>query len=429
MGNKEMPMEERKQIAVPAVMSERWAVWLLAVMMLPLSAYMMACVLHIGFREGSYIGMLILMPSALAVLAAAVGSVAALLARMHLTPEAILLTLGGYTLRRIPSADIKLFCIAGQHSKQGIVYRLGISRKSLEELAGLQEKKMQRDPGMRYPLSLMKQKNNWQRELAGKYVKRKAQWNISGIFGRDILWMLASPEWMALLRTVYPEVAAEVFRETYTPAVAPWKDRDAARFCRGRVKENGQHGLTVFLMAFILSPLGLTLCFRGGLREGLVYSCIFALFFGILFGLLWHIERGEYDVVSLEPEAIRVHRGRKPYRTVPGKELKIIQANREMGGMAGNYLALTSLDREQILEKELARLQKTKLGRMTLAAWQQTEGWQERLFARHCTKKLNIWGWNSPEYLTIYATEQRIQSLREHYPEAEWIDICYEQYD
>ena len=151
--------------------------------------------------------------------------------------------------------------------------------------------------------------------------------------------------------------------------------------------------------------------------------------FGLIFGVLWYLLRGEYDVVHLEESGIQVTRSGREYSNLPREEIRTLVhvVNGVLGSDSDGFLAVTGLTPEQVREKEMSAMTRTGTGRMLLEAWKQTPGWEQRLFARHCVNKINQWGLNSKDYITIYATAQRIRVLREKYLEAEWIDVSFDR--
>ena len=408
-----------KHIMLPAVSEQRWALWTAAVASIPMGIFFLVIGLIQRGRLGETVEICFF---GLMFILLGLGCLISALARMHLVPEGIAWALGKYALRQIPREEVKCFCIAAQYSKHGLVYRLGISCKDIADLARLRENQLLRNPYMRTTVPRIKASPGWQQKFAGEYIKKKAVWNLIGILGRHIIWNAYSPELQALLKMEYPEVETHIFLERYTPYGTKWVDRDPRRFCRGRAKETDKFGVTFLCMAIMVSPLLLILC----VGETLLAALPLMLCFGLIIGLSWYFSRGEYDVVHLSEDSIRIMRGKREYSHISREQIRrIIHVNNGMESSSEGYLAVTALNPEQILDKEMTALSRTGNGRILLNAWQQATGWEQRLVARHCAKRISQWGLNSKDYLIMCCTPQRIQTLREMYPEVEWIDVAF----
>ena len=412
----------KMHIVIPAVSQERWALWLLAGGMIPIGILAIC----FGFLGSENIWESVLLcVMGMPFLIAGMGCLMWLFTRMHLVPQGIAWTLGSYTLRRISIEEVKFWCIGAQYSKNGPIYRLGISREDIQKLAQLREAQLRRNPYMRTTVPRVKRLPNWQEKFAGEYIRRKAQFNIVDLLGREIVWNTYTPEFIALLKTAYPHVKTHTFPIKHTPHISNWVDRDPNRFCRGKCKETDKPGVMLAGVIFIVSPLVLV-CVAS---ESMLMALLPVSCFGLIFGVLWYLLRGEYDVVHLEESGIQVTRSGREYSNLPREEIRTLVhvVNGVLGSDSDGFLAVTGLTPEQVREKEMSAMTRTGTGRMLLEAWKQTPGWERRLFARHCVNKINQWGLNSKDYITIYATAQRIRVLREKYLEAEWIDVSFDR--
>lgn len=409
-------------IAIPAVSQGQWALWLLAGACMPIG--ILAICIGILDSESVWESILLCL-AGIPFLITGVGCLALLFLRMYLVPEGIAWTLGSYTLRRIPVEEVKFWCIGAQYSKNGPIYRLGISRKDIFQLARMREVQMLRNPYMRTTVPRVKRLPLWQEKFAGEYIRKKAQTNVVGLLGRNIVWNAYTPEFMALMKTAYPHVKTYTFPVKHTPHTSQWVDRDTDRFCRGKCKETDKPGVMMAWVIFTISPLLLVAI----VGEPLLMALLPVSCFGLIFGILWYLLRGEYDVVQLEESGIRVMRSGREYSSLPREEIRTLVhvVNGVLGSDSEGFLAVTGFTPEQVREKEMAAMNRTENGRMLLEAWKQTPGWEQRLFSRHCANKIHQWGLNSKEYITVYATAQRIQTLREKYPEAEWIDVSFDR--
>ena len=415
------PEKAKMHIEIPAVFQGRWAIWLLAVFFL-IPIVLLLFVLPDVKSLSEWIWMsLMLLP----LLAVEIVCLVLVFAHIHLVPEGIVWTVGPCTLRRIPVEEVRFWCIGAQYSKHGPIYRLGISRKDIPQLARLREAQLLRNPYMRTTVPRVKRSPLWQEKFAGEYIGKKAQANVVGLLGREIVWNAYTPELMALLKTAYPHVKTWMFPMKYTPYTSKWADRDPNRFCRGKCKETDKPGVMVAWIMFTVSPLLLVAI----VREPLLMALLPVSCFGLIFGILWYLLRGEYDVVQLEESGIRVMRSGREYSNLPREEIRTLVhvVNGVLGSDSEGFIAVTGFTPEQVREKEMAAMNRTENGRMLLEAWKQTPGWEQRLFARHCVNRINQWGLNSKDYITVYATARRIQILREKYPEVEWIDVSFDR--
>lgn len=416
------PEKAKMHIEIPAVSQERWALWFLAGVCMPIG---LSAICFGLLKLESIWESILLCLMGIPFLITGVGCVVLLFVRMHLVPEGIAWILGSFALRRIPIEEVKFWCIGAQYSKHGPIYRLGISRKDIPQLARLREAQLLRNPYMRTTVPRVKRSPLWQEKFAGEYIGKKAQANVVGLLGREIVWNAYTPELMALLKTAYPHVKTRMFPMKYTPYTSKWADRDPNRFCRGKCKETDKPGVMVAWIMFTVSPLLLVAI----VREPLLMALLPVSCFGLIFGILWYLLRGEYDVLQLEESGIRVMRSGREYSNLPREEIRTLVhvVNGVLGSDSEGFIAVTGFTPEQVREKEMAAMNRTENGRMLLEAWKQTPGWEQRLFARHCVNRINQWGLNSKDYITVYATARRIQILREKYPEAEWIDVSFDR--
>ena len=114
--------------------------------------------------------------------------------KVHFVPEGIAVTLGPWTLRRIPVEEIRLLCgvLQTQRSKNRTIctYWIAVSTRSREEIAKQQDDKF----------------GCFSEEIRRK-VARHMDWNCSFIRGLDlrILWLEYERERLEVLRSLYPQ--------------------------------------------------------------------------------------------------------------------------------------------------------------------------------------------------------------------------------
>ncbi len=121
------------------------------------------------------------------------------LAKLHLTPEGIDITLFNRTIRHIPVDQIRLFSANREVNRGENIDDLVICAYTLEELSELGRKHTPKIMRIPYP--------RWPGEFAGQYLHRRAismrkELNLC----KGLLFLDWSPERLKILRRMYPEV-------------------------------------------------------------------------------------------------------------------------------------------------------------------------------------------------------------------------------
>ncbi len=121
------------------------------------------------------------------------------LAKLHLTPEGIDISLFNRTIRHIPVDQIRLFSANGEVDRGEHIDDLVICAYSLEELSELGRKHTPKIMRIPYP--------RWPGEFAGQYLHRRAISMRKEInLCKGLLFLDWSPERLKILRRMYPEV-------------------------------------------------------------------------------------------------------------------------------------------------------------------------------------------------------------------------------
>lgn len=124
-----------------------------------------------------------------------------LLARLHIGPEGIAVTLFGMTLRRVPAEEIRaIVAVRKYNTKANPQDVMALCANTIEELVEL---------GTQHtPKLLRNEADHWYGETAAKYLYRKAV-SMGGDMNlhRHILWLDWSAERLGILRRMYPEAA------------------------------------------------------------------------------------------------------------------------------------------------------------------------------------------------------------------------------
>ena len=121
-----------------------------------------------------------------------------LLARLHIAPEGISITLFGRSLRRWPAETIQTIVALRKYEGKANPHDvMAVCNNTVEELTELGNRRM--------PKLLKQEADRWCGEAAAKYLYRRAM-SFQGELNlhKHILWMDWSPERLAMLREMYP---------------------------------------------------------------------------------------------------------------------------------------------------------------------------------------------------------------------------------
>lgn len=400
-------------IALPLAV-RRWQHLLLAAVMLPvgLGCLGMAVIVAMG---GLWAETLIICLFAAASLALAGASGLQCLIWVHFVPEGIALTLGQYTLRRMPIEQVRLACRVQSRTKASYATRVLLTSHPLEELTALGEKRLFQNPYMRSNIPHRKRRPDWQRQFAAEYLHSKNRNMEFGFLTPGMLWLDQLPELETILETMYPEhpIIREDFIEPETTTLTPWTDRDRLHFCRGQCRAGERPIMGTLCLLFVLSPL--LPIFIPEALEALVP----AVPLSAIFLTAWLLSRDEYDVVHPEAPGIRVTRAGRPLAALSADQIRVIlRSEMPTLNFPCGLLVATTLTPAEVVEREIARLNRTARGRRMLAGWQQLPGWEERLFVRACCRLPTMENPQSRGILVMANAPGRADTLEEQYPHA-----------
>ena len=123
---------------------------------------------------------------------------AQLLARLHIVPEGIAITLFGITLRRVPAEQIRtIVALRKYENKANPQDVMAICSNTVEELTVLGNRNM--------PKLLQREADRWYGQTAASYLYRRAN-TFRGEMNlyKHILWLDWSVECLGILREMYP---------------------------------------------------------------------------------------------------------------------------------------------------------------------------------------------------------------------------------
>lgn len=405
-------------IALPLAI-RRWQHLLLAGIMLPIGLGILGLAIYVALG-GLFMEALSI--SIFAVLSLGLGGASLLqcLIWVHFVPEGIALTLGQYTLRRMPIEEVRLACRVQSRTKNSRVTRTLLSGYTLEGLTALREKQLLQSPYMRSNVPYRKRHPDWQRQFAAEYLHSKNRSMEFGYLKPRLLWLDHLPELDAILETMYPDrpIIREDFIEPQSISSTPWTDRDRLHFCRGQCKAAERPILGTLCMVFILSPL-MPLLFPEALS-----AIVPAVLLSGIFLTLWLLGRDEYDVVHPEAEGIRLTRAGRPLAFLPADQIRVILRS-QMSTLSFSHglLVVTTLTPEEVVAREMERLSRTARGRRMLRSWQQLPGWEERLFVRSCLRLPTIENPQSRGILVMANAPGRADTLEELFPNAQPVTV------
>lgn len=405
-------------IALPLA-SRRWQHLLLAAIMLPvgLGCLGMAVIVAMG---GLWAEALIICLFAVVSLALAGASGLQCLIWVHFVPEGIALTLGPYTLRRMPIEEIRLACRVQSRTKASYATRVLLTRHTLDDLTALREKQLRQSPYMRSNIPHRKRRPDWQRQFAAEYLHSKNRNMEFGFLTPGMLWLDHLPELDAILDTMYAEhpISRETFTEPISASVTPWTDADRLHFCRGQCKAGERPIMGTLCMIFILSPL-LPIFIPEALE-----AIVPAVPLSAIFLTLWLLSRDEYDVVHPEAAGIRVTRTGRLLAALSADQIRgILRCEMPTLNSPCGLLVVTTLPPAEVVEREIERLSRTVRGRRLLRSWQQLPGWEERLFVRTCCRLPNLENPRSRGILVMANVPGRADTLEELYPNARRVGV------
>ena len=395
-----------------------WQPLLIAGIFLPFALFIL-CIGGSQFHEMDLMTLLILFVFCLVFLFFGVLCLIQCFLWVHFVPEGVAVTLGSRTVRRIPAEELGLVCQVQGMGKSASITRTVLSRRPVEELAALREKQLAGSFYMRSNIPVRKRQPDWQRKFVEEYLRRRFDHVLVGYLDPNLLWLEHMPELDTVLEATYGHLdIPRMDLPVQYGSPAAWTDSDPRRFCRGRHKPGNRDVLQFVCFIFILSPLVLFVIPLSGLPVAALVLGLASL----IALLVWLLDRGEYDVIHLEDDGIRVTGGNRTLRTIPAGDIRFVVRIESYNILFGQgFLAVSDRSPEEVVALEVARMERSARGRRILAAWRQLPGWEERLLVRACCRALDLAGCRSKDVLLMANVPQRIEMLQRLYPDVRWI--------
>lgn len=341
--------------------------------------------------------------------------------KVHLVSQGIAVTLWGRTLVRYPIEEIGMF-FAIEWWEKGWVRLMGVGIHTPEEIALLREKQLQKGVFTRDELKFRKRVPDWQRIFRQEYLLKrgKSAWMMP--WKQDILWLAFNPDNAALLRYLYPQVPWEYLRrrDDWIADRYAWKDRDPVVFPRARGSEPKTQQATMICFAIFMIPMLIAALFI----DGLEMLSMLVVEFGLILGILLSLSRGDSDMFHLSAAGIRILRGKQEYAAMFAGEIRTI-LKCEGGGIVGEFgglsMVVSTVTAEELIQRSLVSAQPL-CGELS----GEIPGWEKRALIRLCTQLVTKAKSKNADCQVMSWNSQREQSLRELYPNAEWIDLTTE---
>lgn len=345
-----------------------------------------------------------------------------LVEKVHLVPQGIAVTLWGRTLVLYPIEEIGMF-FAAEWWEKGWVRVLGVSTHTPEEITQLREMQLQKGIFTRDELKFRKRVSDWQQLFRQEYLLKRARLAWVTLWKQDILWLGLTPDNLAMLRYFYPEVSWEYLRrkEDRIGNVLDWKDRDSVVFPRARGSEPKTQQATMICFAIFMIPMLIAALFI----DGLEMLSMLVVEFGLILGILLSLSRGDSDMFHLSAAGIRIMRGKEEHAAMFAEEIRTI-LKCEGGGVVGEFgglsMVISTVTAEELIRRSLVSAQPL-CGELS----GEIPGWEKRALIRICTQLVTKAKSKNADCQVMSWNSQREQSLRELYPNAEWIDLTPEK--
>ena len=341
--------------------------------------------------------------------------------KIHLVPQGIAVTLWGRTLVRYPIEEIGMF-FAVEWWEKGWVRHLGISNQTPEQFTQIREKELQKGVFTRDELKFRKRVPDWQQIFRQEYLLKRAKMAWAIPWKWDILWLDLTPDTLATLRHFYPQVPREYLRrrDDWIADRYAWKDRDPVVFPRRRGSEPQSQQTTVLCFAIFMIPMLFAALFIDGLEMLSMLVIEFGLILGILLALSW----GDSDMFHLSAAGIRIMRGKQEHAAMFAGEIRTI-LKCEGGGTVGEFgglsMVVSTVTAEELIQRSLVST-RSICGELP----GEIPGWEKLALIRLCTQLVTKAKSKNADCQVMSWNSQREQSLRELYPNAEWIDLTAE---
>ena len=342
------------------------------------------------------------------------------MAKIHLVPQGIAVTLFDKTVRQYPVERIGAF-FGVEWWEKGWGRMLGISLHTPEELTALRERQLQKGLFTRDELKFRKRREDWQCVFRMEYLLKRAKLHHLTGWKRDILWMNLNPDTVALLRTIYPEVPWEYLRmKDHLGMDSPWEDKNPTRFPRSRGAESESDRVLLLFMGLFLGAMLAVVVLVDGCETLLLLVGLFAL----IFGLLYYDSLGESDVFYLSHSGIRIMRGKKEHSVMFAEEIRTILKCESLHSntySVGPSLMISTVETGDLIQREL-----TASGSAYASLAVRIPDWEKRVLLRGCYRQKRSAKAKDSDCQLLAWNVQREQTLRELFPNAQWIDLTME---
>ena len=343
------------------------------------------------------------------------------LKQVYLVPEGIAVTLGGRTIARYPVEEIGMFCAVEWWEKRQ-VRALGVSIHSPDELTALRERQLEKGVFTRDEVKFRRRRDGWQKEFRQEYLQKRARFSLLMPWKWDILWLPLDPDLPALLQVLYPRVPWEFLqsREDMVGRTILWKDKDP--LCVPRMRGATRNSRTVILVGACVILPGMLLAALT--VDGLGLMTLPFVGFSLLFGLVLYGSRGEADMFHFSQSGIRITRGERELAAIFAKEIRTIlkcESDAAVADYGSLHLLISTETREELVQRGLDAVQ-----RPYVQVFREIPDWKTRVLFRYCSRLRGLSAATAPGCQMISWNEQREQTLRTLYPEAEWIDLTGE---
>lgn len=342
--------------------------------------------------------------------------------KMHLVPEGIALSLFGRTFRTYPIEQIQVALILNKQStlpEEAMLMCLGCC--SWEELAGLRENQLRKNPYMRSNIPYQKRRADWQKSFALAYLRKKISDMPWAIPGEGIFYMEYSRERRCLLQHMYPDLLLErmVSVDWQAKPVPMMKKTPADLRCHACFENLG---MLLFLIPILPAVLMPVLPVILGLEENLILLWrILSMIW--MFGALLALTPLDRERVALLPEGIRTQLFGMQTRFWTQERIKVICCidYRTRSGTC-RYLSVSALPLEQMQQQEERQASRTRTARSRLEADRLVPDWNNIAVMRYLCRRLALFGyWDTKQLLIAYSPE-REQMLKTLYPHAQWFE-------
>lgn len=311
----------------------------------------------------------------------------------------------GRCIKTIPASALRMACMVTSTQRRGkngtsrrLQRRLAISSISMRDLADRE-----------------------QDSLTHYFVKRmKYRFPIEGV------WADCYPELVAGLRRTYPHLQWEKV-STVSLKKTELKDDDPYCFMRKGIEGVPGGMSTVMIVAIIVALVFGVFAFMG-FRIGEIRDATVMLGIGIVLIVVLLASVGvDKALVRLSPQGIEIHSNGKN-RFYSSAQLRTAMVFTKLDYSEGEYqvIVFSTLSAREIAEKQEAIIRRTPGGANKLRQWKKIPNWGTRLVYRYSRHLLLLGTGRARKTNYIIHTQQREQTLRELYPNLQWLNMTDE---